>query len=61
MLPGASCAILCRGELAQLFVNQREQFLSRIAIALLNALEDLGDIAHEPELIWSTATEEGEK
>ena len=35
-----------RRQFAQLFINQREQFLGRPLIALLDALEDLGDIAH---------------
>jgi hypothetical protein len=35
-----------RRQSAQLIINQGEEFLGRPLIALLNALEDLGEIAH---------------
>ena len=35
-----------RRQSAKFFIDQRQQFLSGFGIALLDALEDLGDIAH---------------
>ena len=37
---------LVRGQLAQLFVNQRKQFLGGRSFALLDAIQDAGDFAH---------------
>src|SRR6185503_18271900 len=35
------------GEFAQLCINEREQFIGRLGIALLNAVEDARDVAHK--------------
>jgi len=40
---------LVRCQLAQFLIDQREQFLCGFAIALLDALKDLGDVAHATE------------
>jgi len=37
------------GQFAEFLIHQREEFLGRFGIALFNALEDLGDIAHATE------------
>jgi len=34
------------GKFAQLFINEREQFLGGVGITLLNAVEDTGGVAH---------------
>lgn len=44
---------LGRGECAQFLVNQRQQFLSGFGIALLNAVEDAGEVAHAPSILQS--------
>jgi hypothetical protein len=36
-----------RGKLAQFVVNERKQFLSGLGLALLQAVEDARDLAHE--------------
>src|SRR5437899_7296551 len=38
------------GESAQFLIDQREQFVSGFAVAVLDPLEDLGDIAHATKL-----------
>jgi hypothetical protein len=39
-----------RGELVQFLINKREQLLGGIRIALLSAVEDVGDVANERRL-----------
>jgi hypothetical protein len=44
LLPGE----LLRGELAQLVVDQRQQLVGGVRIALVDGLEDAGDVGHDP-------------
>jgi len=45
-LSGRFPSHLLRRELAQLFVDQRQEFIRRLGIALINALKDDGEFAH---------------
>src|SRR2546425_4154178 len=40
---------LRRSQFAQLLIDEREQLLGCLGVALLNAVEDLSDVAHAPE------------
>ena len=44
--PGAFTGHLVRGQLAQFFVNERQQFLRGIGITLLDSVQNTGDFAH---------------
>jgi hypothetical protein len=46
-LPRRFAGHFVRGQPAQFLVNQREQFVRGLRVALLNGVKDAGDIAHE--------------
>ena len=50
-----------RRQFAEFLIDQREELLSRFTTAFLDALEDLGDIAHATELKRPRAIEEAER
>lgn len=45
-LSGIFARHLLRGQLAQFFINQREQLIRGVRVALVNALENDGEFAH---------------
>jgi len=45
-LPGSLTGHPGSGEFAKLLVNEREQFIRGLGVALLDGLEDAGDVAH---------------
>ncbi len=51
---------LVRRQPAQFLIDQREKFGRGFAIAPLDALEDVGDIAHTTERRWSRVIAEAQ-
>lgn len=49
-----SSAIRGGSQLAQLFINQREQFVGGLAVPLPDRVEDFGHIAHSQTVGWGT-------
>ena len=45
-LAGIFARHFLRGEFAQFFVHKREEFICRVRVALINALENDGEFAH---------------
>ena len=45
-VPGGLTCHAMRRQLSQLFVNERQQFLSSLGVALVNAVENLCDVAY---------------
>jgi hypothetical protein len=66
-LPGIFARHFLRGKFAQLLINQGQEFIRRVLIALVNALKDDGEFAHtvmitgfhrpkEAKNVWATAS-----
>ena len=48
-LTGGLRGHLCQSQFAEFIVNQRQKFLPRLWVPLLDAIEDLRHVAHETE------------